>query len=139
MTEYEEAHLDDFLLAQPALLHALLRVHREGDERPHIRRGIEPDAREVAELAKAELEEQLRRERAVIEEVQPRVVLHEGQTPRRVHNAHKRVFREDLCQFCREGEGTRDVVSKRRSIVRVVCVRVAWGMEDGFNVSSNRY
>ncbi len=118
----EDAHLDDVVLANPILFYTLLGVDGKRDKRAEGRRRVEPDAREVAELAKGELVEQLCRERAVIDEVQPRVMLHEGQTPRRVHNAHKRVLGEDLAELCGEyREGGTLLASADR------CFCMTWG------------
>ena len=93
--DLRDAHLDDVILTESAHLDSF-RFHRHLDERAQVRRRVEPEAREVAKLAEPELVEQLRGKRAVVEQVQPRIVLHERQAPRGVHHAYKRMLRDDL-------------------------------------------
>ena len=83
------------MLTEPARLD-FFRLDRHLDERAQVGRRIEPEAREIPELAEPELVEQLRGKRAVVEQVQPRVMLHERQAPRGVHYTYKRMLRDDL-------------------------------------------
>ena len=92
-------HVNHRLSTESAVGDSLFGVNRKSHEHAQLRGWIQPDTREIAELAQTELVEELRRERPVVEEIQAGVMLHQRETPRHVDNAYKNVFREYLTKL----------------------------------------
>lgn len=112
----EGTHVDDLRARKPALRNAGLGVDRELDERAERGRGLELEPPEVAELAQAELVEQLLavrqgasvgerrgrrkgggvRDGAVVDEVELGVVLEQGEAALEVDGADVHAATQNL-------------------------------------------